>query len=162
VNLESGRRHTDGQRRLVPGGGAQLPQFLEAVTGHFHMDPKGGPAQHGARGDTHGCPFGVIAGQSVGDLAGALPTQPGRGDVAVGRPRCGAHLPAIGGVPITGGLQVLGDQCGVLVSQLRIAAFDRGGQPPVQLGAVGFQLRFVSDCTDQGMPECVFGARREP
>ena len=54
--------HGDGQRRLVPGGGAQLPQFIEAVTGNVHMDSPGDPAQHGARGDAHGCPVGVLGG----------------------------------------------------------------------------------------------------
>ena len=98
--------------RPCPGGGAQLPQFLEALTGHFHTDPKGGPAQHGAPGDAHGWPVGVTSGQSVGDLAGALPTQARRGDVAVGGPCCGAHVPAERGVEITGGLEMFGNKGG--------------------------------------------------
>ena len=49
------------QGRLVPGGGAQLMQFLKAVTGNGHMDSPGDPAQHGARSDAHGCPVGVIS-----------------------------------------------------------------------------------------------------
>jgi len=52
--------------------------------------------------------------------------------VAVGRPRSGAHVPAVGGVEIICGLQVLGDQGGILISRNRITAFDGGGQPPVQ------------------------------
>ena len=57
---------------------------------------------------------------AVGDLAGPLPTHPRRGDVAVGRPRAGAHMPAEGGVEIAGGLQVLGDQGRVLVDRRRV------------------------------------------
>ena len=40
--------HADGQRRLVPGGGAQLPKFLEAVTGRCRHGP-------GRRCRTTGC-----------------------------------------------------------------------------------------------------------
>ena len=78
-------------------------------------------AQHGARGDAHRGPVGVVGGQRVGDLAGPLPTEPRRGDVAVGRPRCGAHVPAVRGVQITGGLQMFGDQRRVLVGRCRVA-----------------------------------------
>jgi hypothetical protein len=35
---------------------------------------------------------------------------------------------------------MFGDQCRVLVDGLRLADFDRGGQPPVQLGAIRFEL----------------------
>jgi hypothetical protein len=52
----------DGQRRLVPGRGAQLPQFIKAVPGDVPLYSPGGPAQHGARGDAHGCPVRVIGG----------------------------------------------------------------------------------------------------
>ena len=44
------------------------------------------------------------AGKASAIRIGAPPTQIRRGDVAVGRPRCGAHLPAVGGVQITGSL----------------------------------------------------------
>ena len=84
------------------------------------MDPPSGAAQHGARGDAHRCAVRVIGGQCVGDPAGALPTQPRCGDVAVGRPRAGAHVPAKRGVQITGGLQMLGDQRRVLVGRCRV------------------------------------------
>jgi hypothetical protein len=43
-------------------------------------------------------------------------------------------------MPITGGLQMFGDQCRVLVGGLRLAGFDCGGQPPVQLATIGFEL----------------------
>ena len=36
--------------------------------------------------------------------------------------------------------------------------FDRGGQAPVQLGAIGFQLRFVGHRADQRVAERVLGA----
>jgi hypothetical protein len=41
---------------------------------------------------------------------------------------------------IMGGLEMFGDQGGVLVGRLRLAPFDGGGQSPMQLGAIGFQL----------------------
>jgi hypothetical protein len=39
-------------------------------------------------------------------------------------------------VQITGGLHMFGDQGSMLVGRLRLAGLDRGGQPPVQLGAI--------------------------
>jgi hypothetical protein len=69
-----------------------------------------------------------------------LPTHPRRTDVAVRRPRRRAHVPAVGGVQITGGLQMFGDQRSIFISRGRATGFDYGGQPPVQLGAVGLQL----------------------
>jgi len=41
---------------------------------------------------------------------------------------------------ITGGLQMFGDQCRVLVGRCRVAGLDRGGHTPVQLGAIRFEL----------------------
>jgi hypothetical protein len=52
----------------------------------------------------------------------------------------GAYVPAVGGVQITGGLEVFGDQRGVLLGRCRLLGFDGGGQPPVQPGAIGPQL----------------------
>ena len=126
------------------------------------MDSKGAAAQHGARGDAQGCPVGVLGGQSVGDPLGALPTQPRRGDVAVGRPRPGAHMPAVGGVQIARGLQMLGDQRRVLISRGRVSRLDRGGHPPVQFGAIRFELRFVGHRTDQRMMKDILGLAGEP
>ena len=111
--------HADGQRRLVPGGRAQLPQLLEEAAGDVRMDPEGVAAQPGARGDAHRGAVRVVGGQRVGDLARPLPTEPRRRDIAVGRPRPGAHVPAVRGVQITGGLQMLGDQGGILVGRCR-------------------------------------------
>ena len=56
-----------------------------------------------------------------------------------------AHVAArmcqpIRGVQITGGLKMFGDQRRVLVDRCRVTCFDRGGQTPVPLGAIGFQL----------------------
>jgi hypothetical protein len=62
---------------------------------HVQMDSKGDPAQHGARGNAHGCSLGSSAGGA---------------DVMLGHPRCGAYVPPVGGVPITGGRQMFGDQ----------------------------------------------------
>ncbi len=106
----------------------------------FMMDSPGGPAQHGARGDAHGCPVGVLGGQCVGDLSGALPAESRRGDVAVGCPGRGAHVPAVSGVQLAGGFEMFGDQRRVLVGRVRLALLDRGGQAPVPFGAIGFQL----------------------
>ena len=74
----------------------------------------------------------------------------------------GAHVPAVGGVQLAGGLQMFGDQRGVLVDRSRVTLFDGGGQAPVQFGAIGFQLRFVGHRADQRMAERVLGARGEP
>ncbi len=43
-----------------------------------------------------------------------------------------------------------------------LSLLDRGGQAPVHLGAIGFQLRFVGHRADQRMVERVLGARGEP
>ena len=101
---------------------------------------------------------GSSAGSRVGDPAGPLPTEPGSGDVAVGRPRAGAHVPAIRGVQLAGGLEVFGDQRRVLLHRAGRTLLDRGGQAPVPLGAIGFQLRFVGHRADQRMVEGVLGA----
>ena len=74
----------------------------------------------------------------------------------------GAHVPAVRGAQITGGLQMLGDQRGVLVGRFRVAGFDRGGQPPVQLGAIRLELRFVGHRANQRMVEHVLGLSGEP
>ena len=81
------------------------------------MDSVGIGTQQGASGDPHRQPVRVVGGQRVGDLARPPPTQIRRRDIAGGRPRTRAHVPAIGGVQITGGLQMLGDQRGILIGQ---------------------------------------------
>ena len=50
----------------------------------------------------------------------------------------------------------------LLVGRFRLARFDRGGQPSVQPGAIGFQLRFVGHGANHRMPKRVFGTRGEP
>ena len=65
-------------------------------------------------------------------------------------------MPLVGVTQLTGGLQVLGDQSRILVVLL-----DRLGNALVQLRAIGFELRFVCDGTDEWMPECVLGLRVE-
>ena len=51
------------------------------------------------------------------------------------------------------GLQVLGNQGGILVERSGVALFDRGGRPPVQLSAIGFELRLVGDRANQRVVE---------
>ena len=85
------------------------------------IDSPDGAAQHGAGGDAHRGAVRVIGGQRVGDLAGPLPTDPRRSDVTVGRPRTGAHVPAVCGMAVTGGLQMFGDQRGILVGRFRVS-----------------------------------------
>jgi hypothetical protein len=46
--------------------------------------------------------------QLIGDLACALPTHPGRADVAIGQPRSGTHVPSERIVQIACGFEVLG------------------------------------------------------
>ena len=123
-------RHADGQRRLVPGGGAQLPQFVEAVTGHVAIWTRKAVPHNMVRGAMR---MAARSGSSAGNASATwrarsqLSTR--RGDVAVGRPRSGAHVPAVRGVQITGGLQVLGDQRGVFVDRCRVTAV-RSRPPP--------------------------------
>ena len=77
--------HADGQRDLVPGGAAQLPQLREAAPrfpGLLGLDPRWHTAWCGGR-----CASTIGRGRrrvGVGDPAGALPTEPGSGDIAVG------------------------------------------------------------------------------
>ena len=99
---------------LSPATRAQLPQLLE-VAGDVRIDSPAGAAQHGAGRDAHRGAVRVVVGQRVGDLAGPLPTDPRRGDVTVGRPGAGAHVPAVRGIAVACGLQMFGDQRGILV-----------------------------------------------
>ena len=144
----------------VAGRVAQVAQFVEAGVGDAAAETVGVPAQHGAGRDLYRQPVGVVDGQPVGDVAGALPVRLGRADVPGGRPACGPHVPAVGDVQITGGLKMFGDQRGILLSRCRISLFDRDGQPPMQLGAIGFQLGLVGDGADQRMVEHIFRISR--
>ena len=104
------------------------------------MDPEGVGTQQGAGGDAQRDAVRVVAGQRVGDLARPLPTQIRRPDVAVGRPRPGAHVPAVGGVQIAGGLQMFGYQGSVLLGRCWITRLNRGRDALVQIGAIRFEL----------------------
>ena len=109
--------HADGQRDLVPGRAAQLPQLRRSGPAFVlhRLASRCRTAWCGAR-----CAWqsaGVVGGQRVGDMAGPLPTDPRRGDVAVGRPRAGAHVPAVRGLQFACGLQMFGDQRRVLVGR---------------------------------------------
>src|SRR6185295_19140968 len=86
----------------------------------FTLTPAGA-AQHGAGRDSHRGAVSVVVGQRVGDLARSLPTEVRRADVAVGGPCAGAHVPAVRGSVLASGLQVLGDQRGILVGRFRAA-----------------------------------------
>ena len=102
-----------GQRR------AKLSQLLKQAVGDVGMDSEGVAAQPGARGDAHRGAMRIVGGQRVGDLACPLPTRPRRHNVTGGRPRPCAHVPAERGVEIACGLQVLGNQGGILVEPIR-------------------------------------------
>ena len=58
--------------------------------------------------------------------------------------------------------QVLSDQRSVLVDRFRVTRLNRGGHAPVQLGAIGFKLRFVGHRTDQRMVKDILGLAGEP
>ena len=105
---------------FVPGGRAQLPQLLEEAAGDVHMDPEGVGAQQLASGDAHRQPVRIVGGQRVGDPVGMFPTDRAAVMSRLVAPRCRAHVPAIGGVQITGGLQMLGDQRSVLLGRCRV------------------------------------------
>ena len=140
---------------LSPASAAQLPQLGERPS---FTRLAGAATQHGAGGDAHRQVVGVIVRQRVGDPACPLPTDPGSSEIAVGRPRGGAHVPAVRGMQFTCGLQMFGDQRRVLVGRPGRTLLDHGGQAAMQLGAIGFQLRFVGDRADQRVVEGVLGA----
>ena len=52
---------------------------------------------------------------------------------------------------------MFGDQRRVLLHRAGRTLLDRGGQAPVPLGAIGFQLRFVGHRADQRVAEGVLG-----
>ena len=149
--------HADGQRRLVSCRGAQFARFIDAARDTQILPARRGGAHHGARSDPHCGPIRIIGRQLIGDLTGTLPTDPRRGDVAPGRPRTRAHAPAVGGREIACGLQVLGDQRGVLVSRFRVTRLDGECDAPVHRGAIGFELRFVGHRTNQRVVEDILG-----
>ena len=46
---------------------------------------------------------------------------------------------------------MFGDERRILVGRFRFAGFDRGGQPPVQLGAIRFELSLIRHRTNERM-----------
>jgi hypothetical protein len=98
--------------------------------------PVGG-TQHRQWGDAQ---RQVLGGQDVGYLAGPLPTDPGGGQIADGRPRGGAHVPAVCRLQFACAFEVLGDECRIVVHRCWVTIVDRRGKPPVPLGAFGFEL----------------------
>ena len=148
---------------LSPAAVHNSPQFVKAVAGDM---------SHGlARRSPHSMVRGAMrmaarSGSSAGS-ASAIWRARSQLSRAAAMSRlvahvAGAHVPAVGGVQITGGLQMLGDQRRVLVGRVRVALFDRGGQPPMQLGAIGFELGFVGHRADQRVVEHILGPRGEP
>jgi hypothetical protein len=126
-------RHTHYQRHLIIGVGAQFAQFIEPSISDATAGSPGTSAQKRAWRDPHRLPVWVIGRQSVGHLTCALPASPGSPDVTIGGPRAGAHVPAKSVAEIICGLQVCGDQRGVLVCCRRVASLDSGGEAAVKL-----------------------------
>ena len=58
-------------------------------------------------------------------------------------------------------LQMLGDQCRILVGRRWIVCLDDGGQPSMQFRAIRFELRFVGNGSNQGVTERIFVAPPE-
>lgn len=131
--------HADGERYLVAGRGAQLPQFLVKSPGFLNRLPTD-RAQHGPRGDPPRQVIGFVRGKQVSDVDGALPADPSRAGVQVGRPRARAHVPGVRRGQVTSGLQMFGDQRGVLLGCHGAGRFDGNRQSAMPLGAVGLQL----------------------
>ena len=57
-------------------------------------------------------------------------------------------MPVVSVTEVAGGLQVFGDQRGMFVDKRSDARLDCGRQTQVQLGPVGFELRFVGHCAN--------------
>ena len=153
-------RHGDRRRRLVSGAIAQLLQFLETRAGDTGMKPPGIGTPQCARSNLHRHCVGIIGGDRVGDLPRALPTQARAGDIAVGRPCCCSHVPVVCGAQIPGGLQMLGDQCRVLVAH-RPSGCNNVRKPAVQRGAIRLQLGLVGHPMNQRVAEPELSPRRE-
>ena len=147
---------------LVASGGAQFPQFVEAGVGAAQPGSPGAAAQAGCAArcaSRRGRDHRRVARRRPG---GRAPNSiRAARDVAVGRPGSGAHVPAVRGVQIACGLQMLGDQGGVLVDRSGSRCFDRGGHAPVQLGAIGLELSLVGDRTNQRVVEHILGLAGE-
>ena len=69
-------------------------------------------------------------------MPGALPTRACGGEVAVGQPCTGTHVPVKRRVQIARCFEVFGDQGGILVDRTWLTGFDRGGHAPMQLDAI--------------------------
>ena len=67
-------------------------------------------------------------------------SRPRCGDIAVGQPGTGAHVPRGGREKITRRFEMFGDQGSILVSRGGIARLNRFSQTPMHLRAIGFQL----------------------
>ena len=84
---------------------------------------------------------GWSAGRISAISAARSPARAGCADHIVVHPGGGAHVPVVGGVQVTGGLNMFCDQRRVFVPRFRIAGFDRGGHPLVPLCTIGSELR---------------------
>ena len=138
--------HTDRQRSLVTGCGAQPPSSSKPVSVRYR------PTElrlrtTASRRDAHRYSVRIVVGQPICDFARTSPARLGGDIVADVGPGAGAHAPVECRVEIARSLQVLGDHRGVRIRSS--AAFYRRGQKPVQLRAIGFELRFISNSSDQ-------------
>ena len=70
-------------------------------------------------------------------------------------------MPRISGTQVARRFEVFGDQGGVFADRIVVALFDGGGEPPVQLGAIRLELRFVGDRANQRMVEHILGLAGE-
>ena len=102
----------------------------------------------------------VVGGQPVSHLTRSLPTHARTGNVAVRQPVSGTHMPFKRCLQIACSLQMIGNQRSVFVDRFRLASFDSGGEPPVQLGAIGLELSFVGHRANQRMMEYILGLAR--
>ena len=78
---------------LSPAAVARFAQFVEPGVGHAAAGEPGAGAQQRPWRDAHRRALRIGAGQLVGDVTRVLPTGPCRGEVAVGQPGAGAHVP---------------------------------------------------------------------
>ena len=77
--------------------------------------------KHGARRGPHRGTLGIGVHQSVRHKSRTLPTRPRCGDIAVGQPGAGPHVPRGCREKITRRFEMFGDQGGILISRRGVA-----------------------------------------
>ena len=149
--------HADGQRGLVAGERAQLPQFLEAAP-----ESSAWTRQSVAHSTVRGAMrIAVRSGWSSGS---ASATWRARSQLtraaAISRlldQRAGAHVPVEAACRSPAASKCSAISAAFSSSRPVTALFDRGGHPPVQFGAVGLELSLVGHRTDQRMVKHILG-----